>query len=100
MCLTGMIFNSDLAVFGRSIKSLMFFSGSRTVFNPARCAASTFSRTPPIGRKMSLEQVKAARLVRDYEGRFGAAQGTWTTDAFIEAAYRSLSPARPAAGAR
>lgn len=53
-----------------------------------------------IGKKMSLEQVKAARLVRDYEGRFGAAQGTWTTDAFIEAAYRSLSPARPPAGAR
>ena len=53
-----------------------------------------------ISRKMSLEQVKAARLVRDYEGRFGASQGAWTTDAFIEAAYRSLSPARPAAGAR
>ena len=53
-----------------------------------------------IGRKMSLEQVKAARLVRDYDGRFGASQGSWTTDAFIEAAYRSLSPARPAAGAR
>ena len=53
-----------------------------------------------INRKMSLEQVKAARLVRDYEGRFGASQGTWTTDAFIEAAYRSLSPAGPAAGAR
>jgi cyclase len=53
-----------------------------------------------VGRKMSLEQVKAARLVRDYEGRFGASQGTWTTDAFIEAAYHSLSPARPAAGAR
>jgi len=53
-----------------------------------------------IGRKLSLEQVKAARLVRDYEGRFGASQGPWTTDAFIEAAYRSLSPARPAAGAR
>jgi glyoxylase-like metal-dependent hydrolase (beta-lactamase superfamily II) len=53
-----------------------------------------------ISRKMSLEQVKAARLVRDYEGRFGASQGSWTTDAFIEAAYRSLSPARPAAGAR
>ena len=53
-----------------------------------------------IGRKLSLEQVKAARLLRDYEGRFGASQGTWTTDAFIEAAYRSLSPARPAAGAR
>jgi len=53
-----------------------------------------------IGRKLSLEQVRAARLVRDYEGRFGASHGTWTTDAFIEAAYRSLSPARPAAGAR
>ena len=46
-----------------------------------------------IDRKMTLEQVKAARLVRDYEGRFGASKGAWTTDAFIEAAYRSLLPA-------
>lgn len=53
-----------------------------------------------IGRKMTLDQVKAARLVRDYEGRFGATQGPWTTEAFIEAAYRSLSPAQPSAGAR
>ena len=53
-----------------------------------------------INRRMTLDQVKTARLVRDYEGRFGASQGPWTTDAFIEAAYRSLSPARPAAGAR
>jgi glyoxylase-like metal-dependent hydrolase (beta-lactamase superfamily II) len=50
-----------------------------------------------IGKKMTLEQVKAARLVRDYDGRYGAAKGFWTTDAFVEAAYRSLSPARPAA---
>jgi len=49
--------------------------------------------TDAIGRKMTLEQVKAARLVRDYEGRYGATQGFWTTDAFVEAAYRSLSPA-------
>jgi len=42
-------------------------------------------------RKQSLEQVKAARLVRDYEGRYGAAQGFWTTDAFVEAVYRTLS---------
>jgi glyoxylase-like metal-dependent hydrolase (beta-lactamase superfamily II) len=42
---------------------------------------------------MSLDQVKAARLVRDYEGRYGAAQGAWTTDAFVESAYRSVSPA-------
>jgi cyclase len=43
-----------------------------------------------IAKKMTLEQVKAARLLRDYEGRYGASQGFWTTDAFIEAAYRSL----------
>ena len=50
-----------------------------------------------ITKGMTLEQVKAAKLVRDYEGRYGATQGFWTTDAFVEAAYRSLSPAKPAA---
>jgi glyoxylase-like metal-dependent hydrolase (beta-lactamase superfamily II) len=50
-----------------------------------------------IKKGMTLEQVKAARLVRDYEGRYGATQGFWTTDAFIEAAYRSLGPSKPAA---
>ena len=45
-----------------------------------------------IKRRMTLEQVKAARLVRDYEGRYGATQGSWTTDNFVEAVYRSLSP--------
>jgi cyclase len=46
----------------------------------------------------TVEQVKAARLVRDYEGRYGAAQGSWTTDAFVEAAYRSVGqPAGSAA---
>jgi len=50
-----------------------------------------------IKKGMTLEQVKAARLVRDYEGRYGATQGFWTTDAFIEAAYRSLSGAKPSA---
>lgn len=44
-----------------------------------------------IAKKMTLEQVKAAKLVRDYEGRYGATQGFWTTDAFVEAAYKSLS---------
>jgi cyclase len=53
-----------------------------------------------IGRKMTLAQVKASPLLRDYEGRFGAAQGAWTTEAFIEAAYGSLSPAPPAGAAR
>ena len=50
-----------------------------------------------VKKGMTLDQVKAARLVRDYEGRYGASQGFWTTDAFIEAAYRSLAPAKPAA---
>jgi cyclase len=44
-----------------------------------------------IDKRMTLEQVKAAKLVRDYEGRYGATQGLWTTDAFLEAAYKSLS---------
>jgi len=43
-----------------------------------------------IKKGQTLEQVKAAKLVMDYEGRWGATQGFWTTDAFIEAAYNSL----------
>ena len=42
-------------------------------------------------KKQTLAQVKAARLVRDYEGRYGAAQGFWTTDAFVEAVYRTVN---------
>jgi glyoxylase-like metal-dependent hydrolase (beta-lactamase superfamily II) len=49
-----------------------------------------------IKKGMTLEQVKAAKLVRDYEGRYGATQGFWTTDAFIEAAYKSLTSTAPA----
>ena len=46
-----------------------------------------------IKKGLSLDQVKAARLTRDYDGRWGATTGFWTTDAFVEAAYKSLSPA-------
>jgi cyclase len=46
-----------------------------------------------ISKGMTLDQVKEAGLLRDFEGRWGAAQGPWTTDAFIEAAYRGLSQA-------
>jgi cyclase len=42
-------------------------------------------------RDMTLEQVKAARPTRDYDPRYGATSGSWTTDAFIEAVYRSLA---------
>jgi cyclase len=41
-------------------------------------------------RKQTLAQVRAAGLLRDYEGRYGAAQGFWTTDAFVEAVYKTL----------
>jgi hypothetical protein len=44
-----------------------------------------------ITRGMTLEQVKAARPTRDYDPIYGSTTGTWTTEMFIEAAYRSLS---------
>ena len=40
---------------------------------------------------MTLEQVKAARPTLDYDGIYGAATGSWTTDMFVEAVFRSLS---------
>jgi cyclase len=51
-----------------------------------------------VKKGMTLEQVRAANLVRDY-GRFGATTGPWTSDMFVEAAYKSLQPAAPKAPA-
>ena len=39
----------------------------------------------------TLEQVKAAKPTRDYDGRFGATTGPWTTDMFVEAVYKTLN---------
>ncbi len=39
----------------------------------------------------TLEQVKAARVTADYDPRYGAASGPWTTGMFVEAVYRDLS---------
>src|SRR5436190_1181999 len=44
-----------------------------------------------INSGMTLEQVKAARPTRDYDPIYGSNTGNWTTDMFIEAAYKSLS---------
>ena len=44
-----------------------------------------------IKKGMTLEQVKTAKLTLDYDGRYGATTGFWTTDGFVEAVYRSLS---------
>ena len=43
-----------------------------------------------IKRGLTLAQIKAAKPTLDYDPRFGHATGAWTTDMFIEAAYRSL----------
>ena len=43
-----------------------------------------------IDKGMTLAQVKAARPSMDFDGRYGATTGAWTTDMFIEAVYRSL----------
>ena len=48
-----------------------------------------------IKKGMTLEQVKAARPTLDYDSRYGATSGAWTTDMFVEAVYKSLSPAAP-----
>src|SRR5204862_7105105 len=42
-----------------------------------------------IKKGMTLEQVKAARPTRDYDARYGAASGAWTTEMFVEAVYKT-----------
>ena len=44
-----------------------------------------------MARGQTLEQVRAARPTLDWEPRYGATTGTWTTAQFIEAVYRSLT---------
>jgi len=44
-----------------------------------------------IDKGMTLEQVKAAKATLDYDPVYGSTTGFWTTDRFIEAAYKSLS---------
>ena len=43
----------------------------------------------------TLDQVKAARLTTDYDTRYGATSGPWTTDMFVEAVYTSLRQKAP-----
>jgi glyoxylase-like metal-dependent hydrolase (beta-lactamase superfamily II) len=39
---------------------------------------------------MTFDQVKAARPTLDFDGRYGATTGPWTTNMFIEAVYKTL----------
>jgi hypothetical protein len=43
-----------------------------------------------IKKGMTLQQIKAAKPTRDYDPRYGATSGPYTTDMFIEAVYQSL----------
>ena len=60
---------------------------------PAVAAAGTsIVRIRDLVKKgQTLDQVKAAKPTRDYDARFGATSGAWTTDMFVEAAYKSLA---------
>jgi hypothetical protein len=44
-----------------------------------------------IDRGLTLQQVKAAKLTMDFDGRWGSTSGPWTTDMFIEAVYQNLT---------
>lgn len=44
---------------------------------------------------LSLEQIKAASPARGYTRRYGSDTGSWTTNNFIEAVYRSMSEKLP-----
>ena len=46
-----------------------------------------------VKRGLTLDQVKAAKFTLDYDARWGATSGPWTTDMFIEALYKDLSKA-------
>jgi glyoxylase-like metal-dependent hydrolase (beta-lactamase superfamily II) len=43
-----------------------------------------------VKKGMTLEQVKAAKPTADYDGRYGATSGPWTTNMFIEAMYKTV----------
>jgi cyclase len=43
-----------------------------------------------IGKGMTLDQVKQAKPTFDYDIHYGQTSGSWTTDMFIEAVYKSL----------
>ena len=47
-----------------------------------------------VSKGRTLAEVKDARPTADYDGRYGAAAGPWTTDMFIESVYRELATRR------
>jgi hypothetical protein len=47
-------------------------------------------------KKMTLDQIKAARPSRDYDAEYGASPAA--ADRFVESIYRSLDAAKPSGG--
>ena len=45
-----------------------------------------------IDKGMTLEQVKAANPTQGYRARYGSDSGPWTTDMFVEAVFKGLTP--------
>ena len=43
----------------------------------------------------TLAQMKAARVTADYDTRYGANTGPWTTEMFVEAVFNSLKASTP-----
>lgn len=43
-----------------------------------------------INRGKTLDEVRAAKPTFDYDGRYGATSGFWTTDKFVDAVYNTL----------
>jgi glyoxylase-like metal-dependent hydrolase (beta-lactamase superfamily II) len=50
-----------------------------------------------VGKGMTLEQVRVAKPTIDYDTRYGATSGPWTTDQFVEAVFVSLGGGKAAA---
>jgi hypothetical protein len=50
-----------------------------------------------IKKGKTLQQLKDMKVVADYESRYGATTGPWTTDQFMEAMFTDLSKAAKAA---
>ena len=44
-----------------------------------------------VKKGLTLEQVKAAKPSRDYDGDYGTTSGFWTTEMFVEAVYRTIN---------
>jgi glyoxylase-like metal-dependent hydrolase (beta-lactamase superfamily II) len=48
-----------------------------------------------VNHQMTLDQIKKASPTQGWDRRFGSNSGSWTTDMFVEAVYKSLTAPKP-----